>query len=217
MELIPNRPLQLFVCQLHDNELPLRHLFAHLDGTTTGLRSFTGKVTKSLAGCEKLPVISFTPIECTLCEMNNKKILSTDQLYLMEICEVINCGHCRESLKRNPGKVCHSRWLTTANRNLRLYEADENPSEALLILTTFVVKVYAQMWFKIRTKPSVIYGAQHLHQSIVISRYLSSYLKDVIDPVIKRNGFFRHPENVLISMLADDRNHKRELALRRIL
>ncbi|GBM09607.1 hypothetical protein AVEN_60247-1 [Araneus ventricosus] len=69
----------------------------------------------------------------------------------------------------------------------------------------------------IKTKPSVIYGSQHLHQSIVLSRYLSSDLKDVIDPVVKRNGFFGHPENVLISILADVRNHIRVLALRRTL
>ncbi|GBL92278.1 hypothetical protein AVEN_35830-1 [Araneus ventricosus] len=106
----------------------------------------------------------------------------------MEICEAINCGHRRESLsKRNPGKVCHSRLLTTANRILGLFVADENPSEALFILSTFIVKVYAPMWFKIKTKPSVIYGAQHLHQSVVLSSYLSSDFKDVKGPVIKRN------------------------------
>ncbi|GBL91729.1 hypothetical protein AVEN_71369-1 [Araneus ventricosus] len=43
MELILNRPLQWFVCQLHANELPLRHLFAHVDKTTTEPRSLTGE------------------------------------------------------------------------------------------------------------------------------------------------------------------------------
>ncbi|GBN93159.1 hypothetical protein AVEN_90742-1 [Araneus ventricosus] len=81
MELILNRPLQWFVCQLHANELPLRHLFAHVDRTTTGPRSLS----------EKLSVASATPIENMLYEVTNKKDLSTDQLYLMEICEVINC------------------------------------------------------------------------------------------------------------------------------
>ncbi|GBN48246.1 hypothetical protein AVEN_184247-1 [Araneus ventricosus] len=143
--------------------------------------NFTGEIGKSLTGCEKLPVVSLTPIECTLCEVTNKKDFSTDQLYLMEVCEVINCGHCRESLsKRNPGKVCHS--------SLCAYVV-QDPS----------------------IKPSVIYGAQHLHQSIVLSRCLSSDLKDVIDPVIKRKGFFGHPENVLISTT------KITQALRRIL
>ncbi|GBN62338.1 hypothetical protein AVEN_243262-1 [Araneus ventricosus] len=48
MELILNRPLQWLVCQLHANELPLRHLFAHVDRTTTGPRSLTGEIRKSL-------------------------------------------------------------------------------------------------------------------------------------------------------------------------
>ncbi|GBO21436.1 hypothetical protein AVEN_61386-1 [Araneus ventricosus] len=154
MELILNRPLQWLVCQLHANELPLRHLFAHVDRTTTGPRSLTGEIRTSLAGCEKLPVVSFTPIECMRCEVTNKKEFSTDQLYLMGICESINCGYCRESLaKMNPKKVCHSRWLRIANRILRFNVAHENASEALLILTTFIAKVYASMWFKIKTKP----------------------------------------------------------------
>ncbi|GBL91939.1 hypothetical protein AVEN_172835-1 [Araneus ventricosus] len=54
MELILNRPLQWFVCQLHANELPLGHLFTHVDRTTTGPRSLTGEIRKSLAGCKKL-------------------------------------------------------------------------------------------------------------------------------------------------------------------
>ncbi|GBM23759.1 hypothetical protein AVEN_271122-1 [Araneus ventricosus] len=91
MELILNRPLQWFVCQLHVNDLPLRHLFVHVDRTTTGPRSLTGEIRKSLVGCEKLFVVSSTPIENTLCEVTNKKDLITYQLYLMEICEVINC------------------------------------------------------------------------------------------------------------------------------
>ncbi|GBN40358.1 hypothetical protein AVEN_27868-1 [Araneus ventricosus] len=146
MELILNRPLQWFVCQLHANELPLRHLLAHVDITTTGPRSLTGEIRKPLTGCEKLSVVSSTPIENTLCEVSNKKDLSTDQLYLMEICEVINCCHCRESMSKiNPGKVCHSRWLRIANRILRFNAAHENSSEALLTLTTFISKVYASM------------------------------------------------------------------------
>ncbi|GBN61083.1 hypothetical protein AVEN_188028-1 [Araneus ventricosus] len=75
MELILNRPIQWFVCQLHAYELPLRHLFAHVDRTTTRPRSLTGEIRKSLAGCEKISVVSSTPIENTLCEVINKKDL----------------------------------------------------------------------------------------------------------------------------------------------
>ena len=33
-----DRPLHWFICQLHANELPLRHLIKTLDGKTTGSR-----------------------------------------------------------------------------------------------------------------------------------------------------------------------------------
>lgn len=39
----------------------------------------------------------------------------------------------------------------------------------------------------------------------------------IIDPVIQRNAFFAHPENMLLAMAADERLHIRELAYRRII
>lgn len=42
------------------------------------------------------------------------------------------------------------------------------------------------------------------------------YLK-VIDPVIQRNTYFAHAENILLAMVTDPREHIRELELRRIL
>jgi len=40
--------------------------------------------------------------------------------------------------------------------------------------------------------------------------------RSVVDQCIQRNGFYGHPENVLLSMVADDRPEIRELAVRRI-
>ena len=57
------RPLQWIVCQFHANELPLRHLVQHLDGTTTGPRGFQGPIGKALGNCEKLHFVNFTRIE----------------------------------------------------------------------------------------------------------------------------------------------------------
>ena len=54
-------------------------------------------------------------------------------------------------------------------------------------------------------------------RAIHLSRYLPAELKSVIDPVLKRNGFFAHPENILLTMITDERKHVRELGLRRIL
>ena len=38
-----------------------------------------------------------------------------------------------------------------------------------------------------------------------------------MDPVIERNGFFAHSENLLLAMLTDERRQMRDLALKRIM
>lgn len=46
---------------------------------------------------------------------------------------------------------------------------------------------------------------------ISASRYLSTELKAIIDPVIQRNSYFAHPENLFLAMLTDPQKHIREL------
>ena len=45
------------------------------------------------------------------------------------------------------------------------------------------------------------------------SCYLSKELQNLVDPVIQRNSFFGHPENLLIAMISDERLHIRELEI----
>ena len=216
-ELSLKRPVNWFICQLHANELPLRHLFAHLDGHTSGPKGFSGPIGKELTGCEALKLVEFTCIQCDL-PSTLPDDLSTDQKYLYDMCNAISVGICPVALSlRNPGLMNHSRWLTTANRTLRLYVSTLNPSYELKELVVIIIKVYAPMWFAIKTKPSCKDGGRHVFQAIVKSRYLSKDLRDVVDPVIQRNGYFSHPENLLLSMLTDDRPIIRKLGLRRIM
>lgn len=56
-ELHLQRPLHWFVCLLHLNELPLKHLHAKLEGFTTGPQTFTGPIAKDMKNCETMPVI----------------------------------------------------------------------------------------------------------------------------------------------------------------
>src|SRR6266568_2931266 len=99
----------------------------------------------------------------------------------------------------------------------RVYVSTECPSDSLKVLVTFIIKVYAPMWFQIKMNPSCKDGARHVWHSIKRSRYLSLDLKNVIDPVIQRNAYFAHPENILLSMITDHSKTIRELGLRRIL
>jgi len=109
-----NKPLQWLIFLLHANELPLRHLLIHLDGSTTGPKAFSGPIGKALVNCQTLPVVAFEKIDVTLPTVILED-LSTDQKYLWEMCEAISKGDCSLALsKRNPGGLNHSRWLTTA-------------------------------------------------------------------------------------------------------
>ncbi|CAG4961116.1 unnamed protein product [Colias eurytheme] len=83
------RPLQWIICLLHLNELPLRHLFAKLDGTTTGPNTYSGAIGKLLDDCEKRPVIVFERIEGMLPDISNVKDLSSDQRYLYDITSAV--------------------------------------------------------------------------------------------------------------------------------
>ena len=42
-------------------------------------------------------------------------------------------------------------------------------------------------------------------------------VRDVVNRVLQRNGYFALPKNILISMLMDEQEHVQELAWRRIL
>lgn len=55
-----------------------------------------------------------------------------------------------------------------------------------------------------------------MHQ-VMLLRYLPKELQTIIDPVIQWNSYFCHPENILIAMLADNRDYVRVLTLGRII
>jgi hypothetical protein len=215
------RPLQWLICMLHANELPLRHLLKKLDGQTSGPETFSGPIGKDLETCELKPVVNFKKVdvvELVAISEELRKDLSTDQQYMLQIYEAVTSGYCSVALaEKKPGKLAHSRWLTAACRVLRLYISVTNVSAELKTLVEFIIKVYVPMWFDIKSKPHCKDGARHLWKMISLSRYLPDDLKTVVDGVISRNAFFAHPENILLSMLTDERNYIRLLAIRRIL
>nr|CAI5823796.1 unnamed protein product [Callosobruchus analis] len=148
----------------------------------------------------------------------NVKGLSTDQKFLLEICLAVKQGCVTTDLaNKPPGKLAHSRWLTCANRIIRLYVTTKYPSQNLTKLAKFVTKVYAATWFGIIIMPSCKQGPSHILDMINRCSYLEDDLKTVVFPVIQRNAYFVHPENVLLAMLQDEKQYVKQLALRRIL
>ena len=196
----------------------LCHLIQHLDGKTNHPTGFKGAIGKMLENCEKLSVISFEPIELELPNIDPEE-LSTDQKYLFDICNGISRGNISMSLSlRHPGKISyHIKLVNNSRQNFKVICITLNPSLDLKILTKYVVKVYSTSWSEIEMKPTCMYGSNHLFEIIKKVCYLSKEHKNIVDPVLQRNAYFCHPENILLAMLVDKRMHIRELGLRQII
>ncbi|CAG9830028.1 unnamed protein product [Diabrotica balteata] len=101
------------------------------DGSTSNPTEYSGPIEKQLVAYENKPTLTFSAVIDNLPDLPKNVVneLSTDQKYLYEICQAVLTGFCTPELaNRQAGKMAHSRWLTTANRLLRLYEkADEQP------------------------------------------------------------------------------------------
>ena len=91
LELLLLKPVQWSICLLHCNELPLRHVFKYIDGTTSGPDSFNGPIGSSLSSCvSEWPMVRFQRIRNPEFKELPQEVvedLSTDQYYML-----IKCG-----------------------------------------------------------------------------------------------------------------------------
>ena len=111
------RRLQWIVCLLHLNELPLRHIFQQLNGSTKGPDSFSGMIGKQLNGrVSSWTVANFQPIpndQFPILPDEAIKSFSSDQYYALLTCQGVMKGIVDTDLKYlEVGGLCHSRWLT---------------------------------------------------------------------------------------------------------
>lgn len=74
------------------------------------------------------------------------------------------------------------------------------------------------MWFNIKSKDSITMGSKHLFEYIKLTREnTASDIQDIVFPVIARNAYFAHPENVILTMLVDEDRTIRQQAVTSIL
>ena len=158
MEEMVQRPLQWVICLLHINELPLRHVFTDIDGTTKSPEAFSGPIGKSLVGLvSEWPVANFKKIvnssflnELLDYPADVEEDLSTVQYYAYKTCIAVMVGDLPRDIELlEVGELFHSRWLTLGCRVVRFYISQEKPSENLKAITEFCIKVYFSSWFKI--------------------------------------------------------------------
>ena len=210
-----DRPVQWIVCCLHLNELPLRHLCKKLIGPTEGPTQWKGPIGKALITCETLSKADYKCISDgdALPDIDHND-LSRDQAYLYNIVSSIRTGVISDDLLREkPGAMSMARWLTTASRICRLYVGTTQPMSELIYLTQFVVCNYAPMWFEIKCRPRCTDGSNHLLKQIKAQRLLTPANRATTWPVIQRNAYWAHQENLLLAMLADEDETNRKTAV----
>ena len=106
------RTLHWFVCNLHLNEFPLRHLCKHLIGATESSTNWEGPVGNALATCGSL-LLSSTGIRCIPDGPSLPDIdladLSRDQTYLYKMIKAVKTGLISSDLLREkPGPMSHN-------------------------------------------------------------------------------------------------------------
>ena len=78
LEMQLGRPVHWFICMLHSNELPLRHLMQNLDDVTHG-PAFSGVIGKALVNCEVREIVNYESIALENCPSIDDVELSIDQ------------------------------------------------------------------------------------------------------------------------------------------
>ena len=135
---------------VHVNDLPRRHIFTVLDGTTKSphkFSSFSSPIGSMLHSfVTQWEVANFKPISCSSFPFLPNDVindLSTDQYYGYRMCWAIINGEVDEDLAHlEIGPLNHSRLLTFVCRILRFYVSQFNPTRSLCLTTEFAIKVY---------------------------------------------------------------------------
>ena len=221
-----DRKLHTIGCSLHQNELPLRHVFKSKDGTTKSPNSFSGPIGKLCdKDLEHLPQVNFVPIEGPLKDIDfpDEVIndLSSDQRILLEFTRGVASGSVNlRWLHHKIGPLNHARWLTLSIRILSLYVRGVVPAihaPEIYALARYVVQVYAPGWFEIKSSSKFHDQQKHLWNLIQRTKLQDDDVIQVVKNNLRHNSFCLLPENMLYSMLMSQEISIREEALKKII
>jgi hypothetical protein len=227
MEVLLGHKVMWTICQLHLNELGLRHLIEDLDGPTSSGNTFTGPVgqirIEEVQDFVPNPNFKRIHVEDGIIELPDEivKDLSNDQKHGYKLLLLVT-GRSQDfsCLKLKPGPVCHSRWLTTGNRGIVVYCTKHGlrgkSAKVLTTLVTYIVTIYYKMWFEIKCAPKMIDGPRHLLKTVQLLSATTPEVKAVVEPVVQRGAYHGHSENVLLTLLCSDSDEDRSFAVDKI-
>ena len=118
----------------------------------------------------------------------------------------------------NPGTVTAARWVTTASNILTLYLQEHKPSANLILLVEIIQSLYIPSLFNIKKNWHCSNGSNHLFSILKLSRDLFETkrpdLYENVKKTIRQNGFYLHPENIILGMVHDTDEKVREKAIK---
>ena len=115
----------------------------------------------------------------------------------------------------------HSRWLTTAETFLEMWESEHGLEgdlyDRLEEIVTYIVSVYGPMWFNIKVKHSWLEGPRHILTELSLLRLQSPKVQEIVRPTVNRSAWNAHSESVLQTMLCSEDKEERDFAVSKIL
>ena len=172
------RPLQRVLCLKHTIEIVWHKFFKSIDGKSSSPTTLTGPIGKWLCNetfyCENVVNFARMRPKKPFVKLSKEVIakMSANQAYLYRIVQAIINGSKQFQVDKglltaSPGKFHNARWMTLANRILRLYCSDPNPNVELKLLVRFLIDVYSPTWFDVVQNPSFLDGPKIFHRLVV--------------------------------------------------
>ena len=107
------------MCFLHTNELPLKHVFANLNGSTNSPDTFLGPIVKKLHGSvSNILVTNFKHLSVPLSSFptlppHAVNVLITDRCFAYERCWAVIHGKVDDDVMYlEVGLIVHLKWLS---------------------------------------------------------------------------------------------------------
>ena len=195
LEKLIKRKLFWGICMIHTNELPLCHLIISLDGPTSSKSGFTGPVCSLLSkvnGMQFNPDFRRLPEGESLVEIPDKvvKQMSTDQALSYKLVAAVKSGVLPPELQEvQCGKICHARWLTTAQSLTYLWTRKHGLAgkelKTLEILVRFCLTYYFKLYYDIKVRHNIVEGPVHILTQIRILQKQPKIVRDIITPYIR--------------------------------
>ena len=197
-----------------------------VDGPTSGNQTRKGELHKQIKSLElnEQEFVDFEPIPAEWEEVMEDleeflKDFSWDQKMMVYLAILIKTGKCPkaglEYLKL--GKIHHARWMNDGSAYMRLYVSTVDPSQELIWIVTFMVKVFVPCFLFVKKFFRVEFTARCFLYILRHVNLLRPEDRKRCHDVLKFNSFGAHPESEIVGLLADDKESNRimgvELAL----